>query len=374
MAAPSMRAILVLLSSHGGASVHPCDLSATEASLLTTPVRCGDGTFEDEHALLACALEDGGAGDDGTAACLALRRGWWQAAKALTPKASEPGRVRIRQLAEHVKRGAAGVFQQLTGSTGRRSDELSVVVPAVQWAQNASVVALAIRFSPKRHGPVSCANVDDPVLNLNASHHLSFAALARGKLLRFALSLQLAHAVVPEESTWKLTGTAGRATVQLAKAFPVAWTSLVADGEERRGHVSSWFEKQQFFDGKAKQEEANPEQKKAGGSDAPKAGGSDAPKVAAAAAADAPDEADGSSASKRAARGPRGASGKKSGRAKGKRTLWARAERAASELLERIREYARGLLRRQPSAYVATLLVAGLVGGAAARWAQLRGS
>ena len=57
-----------------------------------------------------------------------------------------------------------------------------------------------MRYSPKKHGPVSVANIDGEDVQLNRTH-LTFSALARGKPLRFALELELEGAILPDGST-----------------------------------------------------------------------------------------------------------------------------------------------------------------------------
>ena len=136
------------------------------------------------------------------------------------------------------KDGAASVAQlALAGG----AESVSVVVPAVQWAQTKSVVHVLVRFSPKKHGPVSVATVDEPDVALNATH-LRFSATARPsvnsgkKPLRFELCIALDKPIDPAASTHSLASS-GRLTLQLAKATTGGWERLapkVVGAEERR--------------------------------------------------------------------------------------------------------------------------------------------
>lgn len=218
-----------------------------------------------------------------------MRRRWWRATRTLTPSVGNTGRIQIRQYAEALRDGARDVI-----SLTQQHDnaERSLIVPACQWAQNDTAVvsdsahafstddvsraahahtafrthvtmlpsaaalaqAVAVRYSPKKHGPVSVANVDDTDVQLNATH-LLFSALAKRSAnshrpLRFELNLELEGPIDPELSTWS-AGTAGRLTLTLAKANSSLhhWARLAkppTDGV-RRGHISTWFEMAEHF-------------------------------------------------------------------------------------------------------------------------------
>lgn len=227
-----------------------CDAAETAVTLLRQPIRLDSCTmeFEDESSLLSAACAAGST-HDGTPVCLAMRRGWWEAVRALAPSTSTVGYRRVRQFSEQRRRDAITVMQVLQGDAHTKA---AVVVPAVQWAQNGSVVALAVRFSPKKHGPVSVATVEEPRVLLTEKH-LSFSAAGQsvngGKRLRFELELPLAHAIDTDASRWTTERT--RITAHLVKAeSDVHWSALATpppqDGSgARRGHISTWFEMQQ---------------------------------------------------------------------------------------------------------------------------------
>ena len=140
-------------------------------------------------------------------------------------------RVPIRQFLEAYRAGASAIVTLVRPPSTRRAGgdgERALITPACQWAQNASVVAVSVRYSPKKHGPVSVANVDEPRVSLNATH-VEFDALARGKPLHFAWELELAARIVPEQSEWS-TGSPGRLTLTLAKEVPRQSSSPHSEG------------------------------------------------------------------------------------------------------------------------------------------------
>lgn len=124
------------------------------------------------------------------------------------------------------------------------------MTPACQWAQNHTTVALAVRYSPKKHGPVSVASVKEPQVVLNESH-VSWTAIARPHARReilFALLLELHAPINPEGSSWSV-GSAGRLTFSLAKATGGKWPALTkpTGKDTRRGPITIWFEMQEHF-------------------------------------------------------------------------------------------------------------------------------
>jgi hypothetical protein len=231
----------------------PCSIADTSASFLSRPLELAScpTAFDSEAALLSASCAEA-ASHDGVPICLAMRRGWFDAASMLSRlSVSAAGYARVRNFVESWKREATSVVQLLQTDTHTKT---ALVVPACQWAQNASVVAVAVRFSPKKHGPVSVASVEEPRVLLT-ERHVSFSATGLsvngGKKLRFELELPLAHAIDAELSSWKAERSGGRLTMQLIKAeagehWPALATPPASDGSgARRGHISTWFEMQQ---------------------------------------------------------------------------------------------------------------------------------
>ena len=223
-----------------------CSADESTAALLAAPLQppCCDAVPGGEDELLASGcVRDCVAAVPAWMVCLAVRRGWWRLARALLPRLADGGeRDHLRQFAQSVKDGAARVvsLQQLGGS-----DDAAIVTPAVQWTQSRTSVHILIRFSPKKHGPVSVSTVTSPILEINSSH-VAFTAhgapLAR-KPLQFELNLPLAGRIVAERSSHAY-GT-GRLTLTLPKADDDdTWKELCVPAQpgERRGHVTSWWE------------------------------------------------------------------------------------------------------------------------------------
>jgi len=266
-AARGARALGCLLSLVAAAA-DSCAADETSTTFLLGPIMLDDGfAFDDEASIVAWAEGPGSdVQHDGATVCAALRRGWQSAARALVRTATDAGRTRIRHFAEFRRRETTSVVQLLQ-STVHTAD--ATIVPAVQWAQNGSTVAVMVRFSPKKHGPVSVSVVDKPEVSLTASH-LSFTgegnSVNGGKRLRFALELPFTHDIVPEASTFNPSGTGGRVTLHLAKAKTGEhWATLAraitasdgSDGHKPRrvGPISSWFEMQMQFEEEARARE-----------------------------------------------------------------------------------------------------------------------
>ena len=266
-AARGARALGCLLSLVAAAA-DSCAADETSTTFLLGPIMLDDGfAFDDEASIVAWAEGPGSdVQHDGATVCAALRRGWQSAARALVRTATDAGRTRIRHFAEFRRRETTSVVQLLQ-STVHTAD--ATIVPAVQWAQNGSTVAVMVRFSPKKHGPVSVSVVDKPEVSLTASH-LSFTgegnSVNGGKRLRFALELPFTHDIVPEASTFNPSGTGGRVILQLAKAKTNEhWATLAraitasdgSDGHKPRrvGPISSWFEMQMQFEEEARARE-----------------------------------------------------------------------------------------------------------------------
>ena len=269
--------VIALLVAAAAASTDPCDPTLTELDFLaeTTPIDAGGecGAFSSEADAVAAQGCSAAAEELPPTICLMLRRGWYKGAKAFVPaiRKDSVARGRVRRLMEEYRAGASDVLS-MTNTQGRKNTEnsdsdYSLITPAVQWAQNVSCVAVAVRFSPKKHGPVSVASVEDPKVALNETH-LTFEAVGhpfQRKPLRFLLELELKAKIKPEESTWSASSN-GRLTAMLVKAEPSPWPRLDAnetiasddaDPEDaaavtprrRKGPISTWYEMAEHFRG-----------------------------------------------------------------------------------------------------------------------------
>ena len=205
MRAASAVALSVWVAAVRAEAPDACSASASATALLAAPLQppcceSAPGGGEDELLASGCVRECASA-VPAWMVCLAVRRGWWRLARALLPRLADGGeRDQLRQFAQSIKDGAASVvsLQQLGGA-----DDAALVVPAVQWAQSRTSVHVLVRFSPKKHGPVSVSTVSSPSVVINSSH-VEFSAHGAPnarKPLRFELSLPLAERIVAESSS-----------------------------------------------------------------------------------------------------------------------------------------------------------------------------
>jgi hypothetical protein len=251
-----MLGILAVVAA-AAATEEVCDPAATATRLRAAPLLppCCEETDLASPEELA-APDEQSLLDDGCLArcerppraedvCLAVRKRWWRAARALLQKLEVKERDRVRQFLMATKTGAGSVVQDLVM---RDPDSVSRITPAVQWAQGRTTVRVLVRFSPKRHGPVSVPFVEEPELALNASTLVfSGSGFPHGrKPIRFELALPLSRPIDATASTHSFA-SAGRLTLVLAKGTNGTWGALCAEAGagERRGPVTSWWEMQE---------------------------------------------------------------------------------------------------------------------------------
>lgn len=180
--------LVLVLARPLNAQIDACEPTATSLALASDSISACSATFDSEDHLLASSCTED---VEAEAVCRMMRRGWWRAAKLTLPSVPDEKRANIRKFLEAYRTGAGSIIQALQRGGG---GERSLIVPACQWAQNQSVVAVMVRYSPKKHGPVSIASVDEPRVHLNSTH-LEFEALANPraesgkKPLRFLLEV-----------------------------------------------------------------------------------------------------------------------------------------------------------------------------------------
>ena len=240
---------LLLAAAQPTAGLSACEPTETALGLLSAPIEACASVFETEDALLASDCSS----VDVEQVCRMARRGWWRAVKHTLPAVADDQRVPLRQFLEAHRAGAKDIVALLRAEGVRRyqqtGEDRTVIVPACQWAQSTSTVAVAVRYSPKRHGPVSVANVDDANVELTETH-VSFTALARGKPLKFVLEVELEGRIDPTKSSWSASA-AGRLTLTLAKAEAgTTWVRLAkpaAAGAPRLPPITTWHEMAEHF-------------------------------------------------------------------------------------------------------------------------------
>lgn len=278
-----MLRCLLLAACGAAVAGQACGAAGTApAASLTVSGWCGGAAFVSEEALLGseCLSSEMVPAD---AVCAAMNMRWWAAAKALLPRLASDGRPAVRSHVQAVKDGSAG----LIGLVRRGGSDAGLLVrPAVSWAQSHEAVHVRVRFSPKKHGPVSASKIESPEVRVGAAA-IGFSAHARsvnsGKRLDFRLELPLNASIDEESSTHALAP--GRLTFRLAKAEPgQRWKALAASPGEGEaieyGHVGAWFEEQERLDGEAKKRKAAREKSEAKAKEAAEAKGGEGEKPA----------------------------------------------------------------------------------------------
>ena len=231
-------------------TVDACDARETATALLSMQISlpgCPE-PFDDEELLTkSTCVQSASNANAAHAVCLAVRRHWWGAAKVIERVLDSPSRLRARAFVQTFKSGAAGVIALIIAE-GRYGSDMPLVLPAVQWAQTVSQVNMLVRFSPKKHGPVSVSTVEEPEVALNETH-VCFTAFGRPHSrapIRFELRLPMHAPISHADSSWTIAKGGGRLTLVLQKAENASWPHLAApaaDGE-RRGHIGTWYEMQ----------------------------------------------------------------------------------------------------------------------------------
>lgn len=188
--------LLALLASGGLAaersSLDACDAEDTALSHLADPLLlpgCERSFHHEDELLESSCLHDTAtalAADGSAAACAALRKQWFRAARAIEKAqwlTSATERARVRSFAQAFRSGAAEIVALvLRGGSGVEN----TVIPAIQWAQNQSSVAVLVRYSPKKHGPVSVASVEEPEISLSSTS-IAFKGLGRPNSSAFCM-------------------------------------------------------------------------------------------------------------------------------------------------------------------------------------------
>merc|ERR1711865_990932 len=88
------------------------------------------------------------------------------------------------------------------------------ISPAFQWSQSKDYILINVKFAHKLDTPATLG-VKSKGADIKSTE-LVFEAASKSKNKRFKLSLQLARAIVPEESEWSMAAV-GRATFSLKK-------------------------------------------------------------------------------------------------------------------------------------------------------------
>lgn len=175
-----------------------------------------------------------------------IRRHWWNLAKTIIMRGHEQGvdaSSVVRQAVRSVRENADNLIHRLDPSYGIAHE----VIPAFQWAQNASYVLLSVKYSARWNAPGAVA-VKDPKLVVEGNHVLFTASGSHSKkLYAYKLELELFEDLLPESCTFT-AGSVGKANIQLRKLrSPREWVRLLAD-TVRPAYMHQWSERQQQLD------------------------------------------------------------------------------------------------------------------------------
>lgn len=115
---------------------------------------------------------------------------------------------------------------------------------AVQWAQNSTVVFLAVKFAVRWSAPGAIEMRD---LNVSIApggftltgfgHHSSIRK-------RYVAGLELHGALLPEPSSWSASSV-GRLTAILHKAVPAVWPRLLKKASTSKSQIGTWMDMQE---------------------------------------------------------------------------------------------------------------------------------
>lgn len=127
------------------------------------------------------------------------------------------------------------------------------VSPAFQWIQSRSNILLQIKFA-HRHDAPGCLEVKNEKIHFseNAMNFSAFGIQAQLPI-QFLLNLAFYKDIVPEQSSWKLESV-GRMFVNITKAVPKVWVSLLKD-DEKLPQMRFWWEMKDNFKSEMKEYE-----------------------------------------------------------------------------------------------------------------------
>jgi len=169
------------------------------------------------------------------------QRHWWAAAKKgvdeLRKQNAPPSSETRRALTE--LRDEAGSLLALLRQT--KMDEATISC-AIMWAQGERTLHLNVKFAGRLDAPVTVLNVDNEVVNINATH-VSFTGVGRQKPKRYVVDLELFEQIDPARSSWSF-GSVGTVRFVLRKASDGPWARLTLSNETVKHH-RVWWEKQE---------------------------------------------------------------------------------------------------------------------------------
>jgi len=185
----------------------------------------------------------GKTGSNAEVLSLAMRSGWWNCAKEHVTKSSKGSgsAVQMQALLNHFdleQRTITKNIQDLKAAI-QSSMPMSLIVPALQWAQSTEHIFLNVKFAHKLDAPATL-NVETSIVNVTSNRLVLEASDGRKN---FILDLAFLREIVPEDAStsWQMASV-GRMTFTLRKAdAPSRWKGLLS-GPKHKGQMQLWFE------------------------------------------------------------------------------------------------------------------------------------
>ena len=164
-----------------------------------------------------------------------MERGWWD----VTSKLVKECRARDFKLSGQIYKAKSNLNKQLNIITNLLSGPSALISPAFQWSQSKDYILINVKFAHKLDTPATLG-VKSKGADIKSTE-LVFEAASKSKNKRFKLSLQLARAIVPEESEWSMAAV-GRATFSLKKKHPeTAWVKLLNPSQSLPQNMHTWW-------------------------------------------------------------------------------------------------------------------------------------
>ena len=115
-------------------------------------------------------------------------------------------------------------------------------MPLAHACRRRAQIHLSVKFAGRLDAPVTVLNVDNEVVEINATH-LSFSGIGRQKPKTYVVNLEFFEPIDPENSSWSF-GSVGTVKFVLQKAAAREWPRLTAGKESVKNH-RVWWEKQE---------------------------------------------------------------------------------------------------------------------------------
>lgn len=172
-----------------------------------------------------------------------IKRGWWNAARALVTASHTQADGKCRASIETVVRRHVGDMKiqadaLLLALAPAAADKVGVVRCSFQWAQNSSAVFLSVKFSHRWSSPGALKIYDEKASVTDCCFNFSASGEHSQLRKRYTLDIAFHKEVDPAAYSWQ-HASAGRLTVEIKKKVPAHWPRLTA-GKEKPGNMALW--------------------------------------------------------------------------------------------------------------------------------------